>query len=84
MARAQNAPNGLFVKEKVQSTQLAVSSTATLSGATTVSGVTTLPTQVTLGTVNVRSVSNSTGVAFQINTTGTTWVYVSTTTVQPA
>lgn len=93
MARPQNSPKGLFYKAKAQVEQLTVSSTTSfvavtasgaISGATlAITGTTELPAQVTLDSVNVRTISNSTGVALQINTTGSTWAYFSTTSVQP-
>lgn len=46
-------------------------------------GLTLAATQITGGTVSVRTVSNSTGVGLQLNSTGTTWVWFNTTTAQP-
>ena len=40
--------------------------------------------RLTLNSMDMRLASNSTGVGLQINTTGTTWLWTSTTSVGPA
>ena len=99
MARPQNAPRGLFVKEQINvgAVELAANTTGnlTLSAGIALSGEDTLLTanstavvasvaQLTLNSMNARLAANSTGVGLQINNTGTGWVWVSTTSVGPA
>ena len=100
MARPQNAPKGLFVKDQINvgSSELTGNSTGNLllSGGVQLSGVSTglitatstavvLPgAQLTMNSMNFRMAANSTGTGLQINTTGTTWLWASTTSVGPA
>ena len=123
MARPQNAPKGLFVKDQINvgTSELTGNSTGNLllSGGVQLSGVSTAiltadstgnvsasagvklsgedtlltanstaiigsVARLTLNSMDMRLASNSTGVGLQINTTGTTWLWTSTTSVGPA
>lgn len=92
MAHPQNSPRGLFAKRQVR---LGDSSGNTLdltndanglivSGAQfkSDSAASALPGNVDAGAA-FRLISNSTGVALGVNTTGTTWKYLNVTSAQP-
>lgn len=99
MANLQNSPRGVFGKAQVNvgAVQLTGDSTGNLklNAGIKLSGEATLITvnstaivgsvaQLTLNSMNMRLAANDTGVGIQINTTGTTWLWVSTTSVGPA
>jgi hypothetical protein len=99
MASPQNSPRGRFAKERIDvgsqnftytSTAVVLSGGLTLGGIMTGSGVgggivlastAALPGAVSLEGLGL--LSNSTGNAIIVNTTGTTWKYLNVTTDQP-
>ena len=99
MARPQNSAKGFFAKKAINVGAAALTADSTgnleLAAGLTLSGESTLLTanstavvssvaQLTLDSMNMRLAANSTGTGIQINTTGTTWLWVSTTSVGPA
>lgn len=84
---AQNSPKGLFAKDQVTAVQTLGLGNQTFTEDTTSGGVvfgspaSALPTHD--GGAAFTVISNSTGVALAVNATGTTWLYLNTTSVQP-
>lgn len=79
MAHPQNSPRGTFAKSTVYVGQTAL--TSPVAGVLAATGLSTIPSAdrgIAFGLV-----SNSTGVALVVNSTGTTWKYLNTTSIQP-
>ena len=79
MGRPQNSPRGMFAKSRVDigPRQLTANSTGFVVGTTE----SAIPTTDDGAAFTI--ISNSTGVAMAINSTGTTWKYLNVTSVQP-
>lgn len=88
MAHPQNSPRGLWAKGRIDIGKLELTYNITNKGLTfTNSGDThasALPGNTRIATnPTLVPVSNSTGRCYALNTTGTTWLFLSGTTVQP-
>jgi hypothetical protein len=71
MAHPQSSPRGLFAKDEIH-----------IGSSKFMKHTGSLPGNVDSG-VALRMLTNSTGVAAVVNTTGTTWKYLNTTSKQP-
>jgi hypothetical protein len=88
MARSQNAPRGLFAKARIDIGNLELTYNSTNKGLAFTNGDDThasaLPGNVTVATNPVLiPISNSTGRCYGVNTTGTTWLFLAGTSLQP-
>ena len=70
MSPAQNAAKGAFAKEQITTDTVVLQQ------------VTTLPSTRVLN--GIRLLANSTGTCIVFHSTGTTWLYASSTSVQPS
>lgn len=85
---AQNSAKGTFAKDKVTAVDtLGIGSSQTLTEDATSGGLvfgnpaSAIPSNDAGAALQL--ISNSTGVALAVNTTGTTWKYLNVTSVQP-
>lgn len=88
MARSQNSPRGLFAKARIDIGNLELTYNSTNKGLTFTNADDThasaVPGNVRIATnPTIVPVNNSTGRCLSINTTGTTWLFLAGTTVQP-
>lgn len=81
MAHPQNSPRGLTSHKRLDIGDVQITANGTVKGLT-LNGTAALPGNVD-GGVTFTLVTNSTGVALGVNTTGTTWKYLNVTSVQP-
>lgn len=95
MARGQNSPRGLFVKNAINvgaqgltanATHLILTGGIKLNAAANgaiVANTTGVTFAGTITAARFQLVDNSTGATVRINTTGTTWKFLNVTSVQP-
>jgi len=87
MAHPQNSPRGLFTKNRIDVSKQELYYDSTNKGLVLKNSVDTLASALPGATRNaspvVVPISNSTGQAFAMNVTGTTWAYFASTSVQP-